>query len=144
MATCGPLVTVVIPTRNRSALVQQAIASVEAQTYPNWELVVVDDGSTDGSVDILRSRSHGRLQVISLGNGDANASWSSRVSRARNTGVAAGSGDLIAFLDSDDLWLPRRLELGVEALRSSGARWCYGRMNLIDPSGDPIPLRREL
>jgi glycosyltransferase involved in cell wall biosynthesis len=130
----GPLVTVVIPTWNRKALLGEAIASVAGQTYRNWELIVADDGSSDGTADALRASGEPRLRVVAL---DHQGS----IARARNAGAAAGSGALIAFLDSDDLWLPRKLELQVAALCAGPARWCYGNYAHIDPGGEPLPGR---
>jgi len=95
-------VSVIIPTYNRAALVKEAVASVLAQTYRDFELLVVDDGSTDGTPEALAA--FGReIRVLSRpGRGG--------VSEARNTGIAAAQGEWLAFLDSDDLWLPEKLE----------------------------------
>src|ERR1700750_1510306 len=98
-----PLVTVVIPTYNRLTLVQQAIASVIAQTYSNWELIIVDDGSDDGTREDIISMNDPRIKLLTkphVGN----------IAFLRNAGVDEGSGEWLAFLDSDDLWLPRKLE----------------------------------
>jgi glycosyltransferase involved in cell wall biosynthesis len=95
-----PLVSIIVPTYNRAALVPEAVASVEAQTFRDFEILVVDDGSTDATlkalapwagVRVLRRRSRGG------------------VAAARNLGVAAARGEWLAFLDSDDLWLPEKL-----------------------------------
>jgi glycosyltransferase involved in cell wall biosynthesis len=129
-----PLVTVVIPTHDRRALLDEAIDSVLAQTYPRWELVVVDDGSTDGTVEHVRARGDARITVIAsprLGH----------AGRLRNLGIAAAAGELVAFLDSDDVWLPGKLEAQVAALRGSGARWCYAGYELMDEARRTIPFR---
>jgi glycosyltransferase involved in cell wall biosynthesis len=95
-----PLVTVIIPTYNRAWSIRRAIDSVLAQNYKNFELIVVNDGSTDATPDILST--YGKaIKVITQHN--------SGVSAARNQGIAAASGNLIAFLDSDDYWLPQKL-----------------------------------
>jgi len=130
----SPLVTVVVPTWNRLPLVEEAIASVKAQTYPNWELIVVDDGSTDGTGERLRALRDTRLRVLSQPH-------VGHLGRARNVGVAAGSGDLIAFLDSDDVWLPHKLELQVRALQASDAGWSYTGYEMMDAEGRSIPFR---
>ncbi len=132
--TADPLVTIVIPTWNRLRLVQEAVASVIAQTYSRWELVIVDDGSTDGTPDRLRSLGDDRIRVLVC-------SHAGNVGRLRNLGAAAGSGELIAFLDSDDVWLPRKLELQVGALRHSTAGWCYTRFELMDSQGCAVAMR---
>ncbi|MFL5386669.1 MAG: glycosyltransferase family 2 protein [Longimicrobiaceae bacterium] len=129
-----PLVTVVIPTWNRLPLLREAVASVVAQTYPAWELVVVDDGSTDGTAAWVRSLGDTRIRVVEL-------SRCAQVGRLRNAGVRAGSGGLIAFLDSDDAWLPHKLEAQVAAMRAKGARWCYGRYEVMDAEGRPAARR---
>ncbi|HZZ84803.1 MAG TPA: glycosyltransferase family 2 protein [Anaeromyxobacteraceae bacterium] len=97
-----PLVSIVMPTYNRADTISRAIASIHAQTWKRWELIVVDDGSTDGTADRLAGLDP-RLKLIRQAN--------QGVTGARNTGLEAATGDLIAFLDSDDEWLPHHLEL---------------------------------
>lgn len=129
-----PLVSVIMPTHDRAGLVVQAAQSVIAQTVPDWELIVVDDGSTDDSVERLEALAESRLKLIRephIGN----------VARLRNTGVAASRGDHIAFLDSDDLWLPSKLELQLKALSGSTEAWCYADHELVSANGERLPLR---
>jgi glycosyltransferase involved in cell wall biosynthesis len=95
-----PGISVVIPTFNRAGMVTEAVESVLNQTCRDFELIVVDDGSTDGTFDILAAMD-GPIQVLRRENGG--------VSAARNTGIAAARGELLAFLDSDDIWLPEKL-----------------------------------
>jgi glycosyltransferase involved in cell wall biosynthesis len=130
----NPLVTVVIPTWNRERLVEQAIASVVAQTYKNWELFVVDDGSTDDTV--------GRLTGLALPNVHVvRSTHLGHIGRLRNLGATAGHGEFIAFLDSDDLWRPQKLEKQLGALQNSGANWSYTEYGLFAENGLEIPLR---
>jgi glycosyltransferase involved in cell wall biosynthesis len=96
----APLVSVIIPTYNRAALVRQALASVKAQTYRDFEIVVVDDGGTDDTYEVLSADRELRVLRHPSRRG---------VSAARNTGIAAARGKWLAFLDSDDLWLPDKL-----------------------------------
>jgi glycosyltransferase involved in cell wall biosynthesis len=96
-----PRVSVIIPTYNRAGLVKEAVASVLAQTYRDFELLVVDDGSTDGTLEALAPWA-GAIRVLSL-------PVRRGVSGARNAGVAAAQGEWLAFLDADDLWLPEKL-----------------------------------
>ena len=100
-----PIVSVVIPTYNRGWTIREAVDSVLAQDFKDYELIVVDDGSTDDSRDILKSYG-AAVSVLRQSN--------KGVSAARNTGVAASAGELIAFLDSDDLWLPQKLSHQVD------------------------------
>lgn len=104
-----PCVSVVIPTHNRAHLVPRAIDSVLAQTFSDFELIVVDDGSTDRTVEVVAGFKDSRIRVLCLaGNGG--------VSRARNAGIQAARGAWVAFLDSDDEWLPRKIELQLALL----------------------------
>jgi glycosyltransferase involved in cell wall biosynthesis len=129
-----PLVTVVIPTWNRLPLLREAVASVIAQTYPAWELVIVDDGSTDGTAAWVRSLGDPRVRLLEVPR-------LAHVGRLRNLGARAGRGALVSFLDSDDEWVPGKLWTQVEAMRSARARWCYGRYEMIDAHGLPTPRR---
>ena len=129
-----PLVTIVIPTWNRERLVEQAVASVVAQTYGNWELFVADDGSTDDTVDRLNRFALPNVHVV-------RSEHRGHIGQLRNLGAWAGSGELIAFLDSDDLWRPHKLEKQVRALRNSDAGWSYTEYALFADDGAEIPLR---
>jgi len=130
-----PFVSVVIPTYNR---VQQTIAAIEsvlAQTHPNFEIIVVDDGSTDGSGEAIqqfvsqRSNRNAPIHYLSQPNQGA--------AGARNTGIARARGEYIAFLDSDDAWLPEKLEWQMRAVeqfkRECGA--CFTDARLVNNSG---------
>jgi len=110
-------VSVVIPTYDRAARVERAVASVLAQTRPADEVVVVDDGSTDGTAERLRT-AFPAVTVLGTENRG--------VSAARNHGIARTSGDWIAFLDSDDEWREEKLEAQLEALAAApGYRLCH-------------------
>ena len=99
----SPLVSVIMPVRDRAALVGNAVGSVLKQTYPNFELVIVDDGSWDDSVSVVKSFSDPRIHFIET-------SDPAGVSAARNRGLEAARGDLIAYLDSDNTWRPEYLK----------------------------------
>jgi glycosyltransferase involved in cell wall biosynthesis len=102
-----PLVSVVIPSYNMEAFTPQTVESVLAQDYPSVEVIVVDDGSTDGSVGALK-RFGERIRLIEQKNSGACA--------ARNRGLQECRGEFVAFLDCDDLWEPRKLTRCVETL----------------------------
>jgi len=110
MVTPNHLVSVVLPTYNRSATIMRAVRSVLTQTYRNLELLVIDDGSNDGTEDILRSIRDPRLRYM-------RCATNGGVGVARNMGVRAAAGDLVAFQDSDDEWVPWKLERQVELFR---------------------------
>jgi len=106
-----PLVSAIIPTYNRASFISDAVDSVLKQTYANVEVIVVDDGSTDATLEQL-TKYGSRIRVVTQDNrGPAGA---------RNRGIAMSSGELIAFLDSDDLWLPSKIDRQVALLQRVG------------------------
>ncbi len=126
-----PLVSVVMPTHNRAALLGHAIRSVLEQTETNIELIVVDDASTDGTPELLRhlANSDSRIKILrnseSLGGGGA-----------RNAGISASSGEWIAFLDDDDEWVPTKLRYQLDKLNAcSSAVACSCNFEQHFPSG---------
>lgn len=106
----APAVSVIIPTHNRFPMLREAIDSVLAQTDPDYELIVVDDGSTDGTSSVPELYG-GRLRYFYQEQRGAAA--------ARNRGAAEAHGDWISFLDSDDLWLPGKLEVQKAAMEAA-------------------------
>lgn len=126
----GPLVSVVMPVRNRAGVVEVALASLAAQTLQRWELVVVDDGSTDDTVAVLETWAarDPRIRVVQQ-------EWGG-VCAARNTALAAARSPYVAFLDSDNTWRPDFLRLAVGAMHGHGLRAAYAGMVLRD-SDDP-------
>lgn len=126
-------VSIVVPAYNVARWLPATIESVLAQTYGDWELIIVDDGSCDGTSAIAeayvcRDR---RVRLIRKSNGG--------LSSARNAGMSVASGEYIAFLDADDIWLPRKLEQQVKCLASYdnyGA--CYTWTEIIDQDGNVI------
>ena len=129
------LVSVVIPTFNRTLVTIAAIESVLAQTYPSFEVIVVDDGSTDGSGDVIE-------EFVSRKTNDSHRVLFTRqpnqgASVARNTGIAEARGEYIAFLDSDDVWVPEKLEWQVKALEQfkDESSVCVTDARLVNASG---------
>jgi glycosyltransferase involved in cell wall biosynthesis len=106
-----PRVSVVIPTFNRAAMLREAIDSVLGQSYRNLEIIVVDHGSTDDTVGVLTGYRDSPLTCIPVDRGQ-------NLSHVRNRGILAARGELIAFLDSDDLWEPEKLQQQVELLEA--------------------------
>lgn len=122
-----PKASVIIPSYNHSAFVRQCIDSVLVQTFRDYEIVVVDDGSTDGSLDILRGYGD-RIRLICQQNRGTQA--------ARNSGIAASSGEFIAILDSDDAWLPEKLERQMEVFeRRPEVGLVYSFAEVVDADG---------
>ncbi|PFG38849.1 glycosyltransferase involved in cell wall biosynthesis [Georgenia soli] len=109
-----PAVSVVIASYNRAATIEQAVASVLRQTFTDLEVVVVDDGSTDDTVARVRSIEDPRVRVLT-------SSTNAGVSAARNRGIAESTGEWVAFQDSDDEWLPTKLEKQLARLAPCGA-----------------------
>ena len=105
-------VSVVIPTYNRRAVIWDAVASVLDQTHSDIEVIIVDDGSTDGTANWLSTLDDERVRVIQF---DEN----SGVSHARNAGIRCATGEFIAFLDSDDVWEPHKLQRQIACLEAS-------------------------
>lgn len=121
-----PLVSAIVIFLNAEQLLAEAIESVFAQTYEHWELLLVDDGSTDGSTDIARAYAAqfpGKVYYLAH-EGRRNRGKSA----SRNLGIARARGDYVAFLDADDVWLPHKLEEQVAILaREPRASMVYGR-----------------
>lgn len=122
-----PLVTVVIPAYNAAATIRRAIDSVLAQTFADYEIVVVDDGSKDTTSEIVAQYDRVRLLRLPFNQGE---------SGAMNLGITEATGELIAFLDADDEWLPTKLEKQVAALRGNpGAVMASCGCRFVDAQG---------
>ncbi len=123
-------VSVVIPVYNGARCVRRAIDSVLAQTCRDFELIVVNDGSTDETAEVLAGLGD-RIRVVNKANGG--------LSSARNAGIGAANGDYVAFLDADDWWLPRKLERQMEWLRAHpDATFCSTAARIVDAQGKPL------
>lgn len=124
-----PLVSAIITTWNRSAMLKRAIASVLAQTFRDFELIVLDNNSSDNTMEAVRAFRDGRLRYLRhspLG-----------ISEARNAGVRESRGEFVGFLDDDDEWLPYKLEKQVTLFLNASARvgMVYGGFYRITPQG---------
>lgn len=127
------LVSVVMPVYNAQATLRRAIDSVLRQTYPTLELLVIDDCSRDGSWAIIAeyANSDRRVRPIRLAHNDG-------VAAARNAGLDAAAGRHIAFLDSDDWWHERKLELQLAAMRAQGTRVSYTGFQRVAENGESL------
>ena len=126
-----PRVSIVVPVYNAERTLAATLRSVWAQTFGDFELLVVNDGSTDGTAALLAGQSDPRLRVISHRNAGVSAS--------RNRGVAEARGEFVAFLDGDDLWTPDKLQAQVAALQGApDAALVYSWTDLIDEAGRVI------
>ena len=138
--TAQPLISIIVPTYNREAYLRQAVASVFAQTYDDWELVIVDDGSTDETRAYLDTLTDERVRRVLRGHcGNA--------ALVRNVAVRGARGSHIAFLDSDDRWRPEKLALQMHDLAAHPeCRWSYTGAVLVDERGQvlrPVGHRRR-
>ncbi len=139
--------TVVIPVYNRADTIGQALSSVLVQTFDDYEIIVVDDGSTDGSADVVQNLGSDKVRLI-------RCSENRGAAAARNIGVAAAAGRYFAFLDSDDTWEPDKLALQVSALEHAPTRfwacgsdfylWHEGRRTLVRTGLTPARFRKDI
>jgi glycosyltransferase involved in cell wall biosynthesis len=124
----APLVSVIMPVYNREKLVRRGIESVFAQRHENWEIIAIDDGSTDGTLAVLQSFVP-RVRVLCQSNAGPYA--------ARNLGLRHARGEFIAFLDSDDAWYPDKLERQLPLFSRPEIGLVFGDANMIDERSDP-------
>lgn len=103
------MVSIILPTYNRAKYIGETIESIQLQTYPHWELIIVDDGSTDNTACIITGINDDRIHYINAGRIGING-------KIKNIGIQQATGNFIAFIDSDDLWAPDKLARQVAAL----------------------------
>jgi GT2 family glycosyltransferase len=133
-----PLVSIVMPTYDRLEYLRGAVDSIFAQTFSDWELVIADDGSGAAVLEYLRAlEPRDRVRVLY-------AQHSGNPSRARNAAIAAVRASFVAFMDSDDLWVPDKLERQIATLRGRpDCRWSYSGFVVVDADDVPLPSERE-
>jgi glycosyltransferase involved in cell wall biosynthesis len=130
-----PTVSVIVPTYNRRALLAEAVASIHQQTYPAWELFIIDDGSTDGTAASVPVDA--RIRFVPRPH-------TGNVAALRNAGLAAATGAYVAFLDSDDIWTRSHLEQLVACLDAHpDCGWCYGDYQLVNAEGQELAKHGE-
>lgn len=137
-----PLVSVVITTYNCSQFIEETVRSVSVQTYGNIEIIIADDGSSDGTQKTIESiaAKDSRIKFIPLAHSGSPA-------KTRNSAIKEAKGKYVAFLDGDDVWMKDKLQLQVEKLeKESGCVLCYsmsvtfGNVNFFSPSFEVLPL----
>lgn len=129
-------VSVIIPVYNAEKYISATIQSVLSQTYTNFEIIIIDDGSNDSSIDICKQFKDSRIKIIHQQNRG--------LPGARNTGIRHANGDYLAFLDADDIWLSNKLDKHVEHLEKSptvGISFCYSAF--INEQGKSIGLYQK-
>ena len=125
-----PLVSIVVPVFNAAEFIDDTIHSVLGQTFDDWELILVDDASSDNTLEVLEQFSSDKIRVVKLAkNGGA--------AKARNKGVALARGRYICFLDADDLWQPDKLERQLAFAKKTGAAFIFGSYVFADAKGRP-------
>lgn len=126
-----PLVSVIMAAYNAEAYIEEAISSVIRQTVSDWELIVLDDGSSDHTFEIMErlGKTDSRIQVLKNARNMG-------VARTRNAGIDRCSGKYVAFLDSDDIWNPDKLEKQVALAESTGAGIVYCSYGIVDAEGN--------
>jgi glycosyltransferase involved in cell wall biosynthesis len=126
----NPTVTVIIPAYNAEKYMSQTLKTVLSQTYTDFELLVIDDGSSDRTAEIVADCADPRVRLITQVN--------QGVSAARNTGIANATGEFVAFLDADDLWVSHKLETHIRHLRTNPKLgMSFSRVEYLTPDGQP-------
>lgn len=131
MSTAEELVSIIVPVHNAGAYIEKTIETVKAQTYSQWELILVDDCSTDDSRQKIRSyvrENDGQIRLIEK-------TCNEGAARARNTGIDAARGRYIAFLDADDLWNPDKLQKELAFMKEKQAAFVFTAYEFGDEEG---------
>lgn len=127
----GELVSVIMPSYNTARFIKETIQSVLNQTYENWELIIVDDCSTDNTDEVVASFSDNRIKYLK------NAQ-NSGAAVSRNRAIKEAKGKWIAFLDSDDMWEADKLEKQINFMKSNGYHFSYTTYQQIDENSNPM------
>lgn len=123
----SPLVSIVIPTYNHAPMLQRALATVIEQTYQNWNAIVVNNYSTDNTLEVVAKFNDPRIQCVNFRNNGV-------IGASRNEGIKLATGEYVAFLDSDDTWFPTKVEKSVSSLENGSDLVCHAEY-WIDESG---------
>lgn len=117
----SPLVSIVIPTFNHALFLKNAIDSIRAQTYSHWEAIIVNNFSTDETIDIVTGFNDDRIRLLNFRNEGV-------IAASRNQGILHANGEFVAFLDSDDVWYPEKLATCVSTLQDGNDLVCHGEL----------------
>jgi len=124
------MVSIILPAFNNEVYLVKAVESVLAQTYQDFEVIIIDDKSTDDTLACARNLAERDKRIRVIANPE-----NLGVVQSRNKGFSAATGDLIAFLDSDDLWLPEKLEKQIDLMELKSLDLCYTAYSIIDADG---------
>ncbi|KAF2336451.1 glycosyltransferase family 2 protein [Flavobacterium daemonense] len=132
------LVSILIPTYNTEKFIRETLQSVQNQTYSNWEMILVDDASTDQTVAIIEefAKNDSRIKLFKLEKNSGNGF-------ARNIALEKASGKYIAYLDADDLWFPEKLEKQIHFLKTKNLPFTFSFYDCIDDDGNNLKRRVE-
>lgn len=130
-----PLVSIVMPAHNVCAFLAESVRSIQAQTYPHWELLIIDDASGDNTFEIAQrfQKMDPRIKPVQLPTNQG-------AGFARNIGIKASEGEYISFLDSDDIWLPFKLEKQLEFMQKHKLQVSCASYELIDEQNESLGL----
>lgn len=133
------LISIITPAFNAARFVEETIRAVQAQTHENWEMLIADDCSHDSTAALVEgiSSSDARVRLLRQQSNGGPA-------RVRNAALSAARSALVAFVDSDDLWLPQKLERQLQFMRRSGAGLSYTGFRRIDEQGRQLGLLRPI
>ncbi|SFC17511.1 glycosyltransferase family 2 protein [Butyrivibrio sp. YAB3001] len=138
------MVSIIVPVYNAANYIKDTIEMVSAQSYKDWELILVDDASKDGSGDVIEEIIRGQGKRIRLIRKNSNEG----AAAARNTGIDASSGRYIAFLDADDIWKPDKLEKQIAFMEKTGAEFSFHSYEFGDelarPTGKVVKVPEKL
>ncbi|MEO6175949.1 MAG: glycosyltransferase family 2 protein [Flavobacterium circumlabens] len=132
------LVSIIIPTYNTEKFIESTLQSVQKQTYKIWEMILVDDASTDQTVAIIEryAQKDDRIKLFKLSKNSGNGF-------ARNVAVEKATGKYIAYLDADDVWLPEKLEKQIDFLKANNLPFTFSFYDCIDEEGNNLHRRVE-
>ena len=133
-----PLVSIITPSFNSAKFIAETIQSVQNQTYQHWEMIIVDDCSSDETVSIIQeiANKDSRIQLIKL-------EKNSGTGIARSTALEKATGKFIAFLDADDLWKPKKLDKQIDFMKANNLPFTFSFYDCINEAGVPLNKRIE-